>query len=151
MNFEHGGDVYSNEILYDFSANLNPLDMPKSVANALKSSVDEWKKYPDPYCRNLIKKIAEHENFPAKNIVCGNGAADLIYRIIQTFKTQKSVICAPSFSEYKKALTALGSKINIYYLSENSNFILDIGILEMLTESVDMLMLCSPNNPTGIT
>ena len=151
MNFEHGGDVYSNEILYDFSANLNPIGMPESVEDALKNSVDEWGKYPDPYCRNLNKKIAEHENFPAENIVCGNGAADLIYRIIQTFKPKKSVICAPSFSEYKKALTEFGSKISIYYLSGNSDFILDIGILEMLTESVDMLILCSPNNPTGIT
>ena len=151
MNFEHGGDVYSNEILYDFSANLNPLGMPESVANALKSSVDEWGKYPDHYCRKMTEKIAEHENFSAEKIVCGNGAADLIYRIIQTFKPQKSVICAPSFSEYKKALTEFGSKINIYYLSENSDFILDGKILEMLTESVDMLILCSPNNPTGIT
>ena len=151
MNFEHGGDVYSNDVLYDFSANLNPLGMPKSVADALKSSVDEWEKYPDHYCRKLTEKIAEHENFSAENIVCGNGAADLIYRIIQTFKPKKSVICAPSFSEYKKALTEFGSKINIYYLSENSGFILDGKILEMLTESVDMLILCLPNNPTGIT
>lgn len=151
MNFEHGGDVYSNKILCDFSANLNPLGMPKSVANALKSSVDEWEKYPDPYCRKLTEKIAERENFPAENIVCGNGAADLIYRIIQTFKPKKPVICAPSFSEYKKALIEFGSETNIYYLSENKGFILNSEILEILTESVDMLILCSPNNPTGIT
>ena len=151
MNFEHGGDVYNNDILYDFSANLNPIGMPESVADALKNSVDEWGKYPDSRCRNLIKKIAENENFPAENIVCGNGAADLIYRIVQTLKPKKSVICAPSFSEYKKALIEFGSEVNSYYLSENSGFILDGKILEMLTESVDMLILCSPNNPTGIT
>ncbi|MDE6764073.1 MAG: threonine-phosphate decarboxylase, partial [Oscillospiraceae bacterium] len=82
MNFEHGGNVYSNEILYDFSANINPLGMPINVKNALKKSVDKWDKYPDPYCGKLTEKIAEREKFPVENIVCGNGAADLIYRIV---------------------------------------------------------------------
>lgn len=151
MNFEHGGDIYNNDILYDFSANLNPLGMPKGVTNVLKNSVDEWDKYPDPYCRKLTEKIGLHENFFAKNIVCGNGAADLIYRIIQAFKPPKSVICAPSFSEYEKALNEFGSKITVYRLLEKNNFILDSGIIELLTENIDMLILCSPNNPTGKT
>lgn len=151
MNFEHGGDIYNNDILYDFSANLNPLGMPKGVTNVLKNSVDKWDKYPDPYCRKLTEKIGLHENFFAKNIVCGNGAADLIYRIIQAFKPPKSVICAPSFSEYEKALNEFGSKITVYRLLEKNNFILDSGIIELLTENIDMLILCSPNNPTGKT
>lgn len=150
MNFEHGG-IYNSDILYDFSANLNPLGIPKSVINLLKNSVDEWDKYPDPYCRKLTEKIGFHENFPAENIVCGNGAADLIYRIIQAFKPKKSVICAPSFSEYKKALTAFESEIIVHNLSEKNNFILGSGIIELLTENIDMLILCSPNNPTGKT
>lgn len=151
MNFEHGGDIYNNDILYDFSANLNPLGMPKSVTNVLKNSIDKWDKYPDPYCRKLTEKIGLHENFSAENIVCGNGAADLIYRIIQAFKPPKSVICAPSFSEYEKALNEFGSKITVYRLLEKNNFILDSGIIELLTENIDMLILCSPNNPTGKT
>lgn len=151
MNFEHGGDVYSNEMIYDFSANLNPLGMPECVKNSLKKSIDEWGKYPDPYCRKLTEKIAGYENISAENIVCGNGAADLVYRIVQAFKPKKSVICAPSFSEYKNALKGFGSKIDVHYLSESGGFILDRGILERFTESVDMLILCSPNNPTGRT
>lgn len=26
--FEHGGDIYSRQIAYDFSANINPLGLP---------------------------------------------------------------------------------------------------------------------------
>lgn len=152
MNSEHGGDIYNNNnILYDFSANFNPLGIPENVINVLKNSVDEWDKYPDPYCRKLTEKIGSNENFCTENIVCGNGAADLIYRIIQAFKPEKSVICTPSFSEYQKALTAFGSKIIAYGLSEKNDFILDIGITELFTENIDMLILCSPNNPTGKT
>lgn len=148
---EHGGDVFEREIVYDFSANLNPLGMPESVKNALRKSISEWEKYPDPFCRSLVKKLSEREDFPPENIVCGNGAADLIFRIVQTVKPKKAVVCAPSFSEYSKALTQNGSEISAYFLSEKSGFALDEKILEMLDESVQMLILCTPNNPTGRT
>lgn len=148
---EHGGDVFEREIVYDFSANLNPLGMPESVKNALQKSISEWEKYPDPFCRSLVKKLSERENFPPENIVCGNGAADLIFRIVQVVKPKKAVVCAPSFSEYSKALTQNGCEISAYFLSEKSGFALDENILEMLDESVRMLILSTPNNPTGRT
>ena len=151
MKNEHGGDIFEREILYDFSANLNPLGMPESVKNALQKSISEWEKYPDPFCRSLVKKLSERENFPPENIVCGNGAADLIFRIVQTVKPQKAVECAPSFSEYSKALIQNECEILHYFLSEKSGFALDEKILEMLDESVQMLILCTPNNPTGRT
>ncbi|MCM1329929.1 MAG: aminotransferase class I/II-fold pyridoxal phosphate-dependent enzyme [Ruminococcus sp.] len=151
MNFLHGGDVYGSEILLDFSANINPLGMPENVKNILKNSVSDWEKYPDPYCGKLIKKISERENFPEKNIVCGNGAADLIYKIVQALKPPNTVICAPSFSEYEKALREFGGKITLHFLSEENNFSIDKKILECLNNSVDMLILCTPNNPTGKT
>lgn len=148
---EHGGDVFEREIVYDFSANLNPLGMPERVKNALQKSISEWEKYPDPFCRSLVKKLSERENFAPENIVCGNGAADLIFRIVQAVKPTKAVVCAPSFSEYSKALTQNGCEISVYYLSEKNGFALDEKILEMLDESVQMLILCTPNNPTGRT
>lgn len=148
---KHGGDTFDRDIIYDFSANLNPLGMPLSVKKALENSVSDWEKYPDPYCRRLTKKLSEHENFPPENIVCGNGAADLIYRIVQAVKPKNAVICAPSFGEYSKALTEFGCEISTYFLSEKNDFLLDLGILKMLDERVDMLILCTPNNPTGQT
>lgn len=148
---EHGGDIFEREIMYDFSANLNPLGMPESVKNTLQKSISEWEKYPDPFCRSLVKKLSEQEDFSPENIVCGNGAADLIFRIVQTVKPKKAVVCAPTFSEYSKALTQNGSEISAYFLSEKNGFALDEKILEMLDESVQMLILSTPNNPTGRT
>ncbi len=148
---EHGGDIFGRDILYDFSANINPLGMPKSMKTALENSISEWEKYPDPYCRRLTKKLSYREKFPPENIVCGNGAADLIYRIVQAVKPKKAVICAPSFGEYSKALTQFGCEISTYFLSERNNFVLDCGIIKMLDKTVDMVILCTPNNPTGRT
>lgn len=148
---EHGGNIYNHDILYDFSSNLNPLGMPQTVKNVLINSVDKWEKYPDPFCRRLTEKLAEKEKFPVEKIICGNGAADLIYRIVQAVKPQNSVVCAPSFGEYEKALLQSGSKITKHYLSEENGFVLDESILKIFDENIDMIFLCTPNNPTGRT
>lgn len=148
---EHGGNILEQDIICDFSANLNPLGMPNSVKNALVNSIAQWEKYPDPFCRKLVKKLAEHENFLPENIVCGNGAADLIFRIAETVKPKKAVVCAPSFSEYSKALKQNGCELATSFLSEENGFALDEKILDMLDDSVELLILCTPNNPTGQT
>lgn len=148
---EHGGDIYTRKIEYDFSANLNPLGMPEEVKNALKNSVGDWESYPDPLCRKLVSALSDFEKIPSENIVCGNGAADLIYRISAAFKPKKAVIAAPTFSEYEKALRQSGSCVIKHYLLVKNEFLLDDSILEILDSSIDMLFLCSPNNPTGRT
>ena len=149
MICEHGGNIGRHDILYDFSANLNPLGMPESVKKAAAAAVEYSDKYPDPYCRGLVKKLAEHESFPEKKIVCGNGADDLIYRTIHALRPAKAVITAPTFSEYAKALTEVDCKITEYGLDERNGFALDEGILSELKSGTDMLILCNPNNPTG--
>ena len=149
MISEHGGNSLGLDILYDFSANLNPLGMPERVKNALKNSVGEWEKYPDHSCEKLIGKISEALSFEADRIVCGNGAADIIYRIVRSVKPQKCVITAPAFSEYEKALREIGCEIEYISLSEKNDFRLEASCLELLESGADMLILCSPNNPTG--
>ena len=39
MNIIHGGDIYRNQVEMDFSININPLGMPKAVADSLCQSV----------------------------------------------------------------------------------------------------------------
>ena len=67
---EHGGNIYRNDIIYDFSANINPLGMPENVKNALINSTNMWDKYPDPYCRELTRKLSEEVGISPKNIIC---------------------------------------------------------------------------------
>lgn len=140
MICEHGGDIYGREIKYDFSANLNPLGMPESVKKAAAAACAESGAYPDPHCRELVRKLAETEGFPEENIVCGNGADDLIYRAIHALKPKRAVIAAPTFSEYAKALSEVGCFVSEYAPEE---------IPGAITDNTDMLILCNPNNPTG--
>lgn len=89
---QHGGDTFSREIRYDFSSNLNPLGMPRRVKEALQSAVSEWERYPDPFCRTLREKLSKKEQLPMEQIVCGNGAADLIYRIVAAIRPKRALV-----------------------------------------------------------
>ena len=147
---EHGGNPLALTGVTDFSANINPMGMPDSVRKAFIQSADELEKYPDPYCIKLRQKIAERLNISEKNIVCGNGADDIIYRIVHAFRPRRALLCAPTFSEYSKALSECGCEITEHFLSSENDFEADGSIFGKLHD-VDMFFICSPNNPTGRT
>lgn len=148
--YEHGGDIYGHtNIQLDFSVNTNPLGLPAKVKQALASRMDEFARYPDPKCRQLCAAISGHENIPQDWILCGNGAADLIYRLCYAVKPRKALVCAPTFSEYERALRQAGSQLITFPLMKENDFSLTDEILEQLVADIDMLFLCHPNNPTG--
>ena len=57
----HGGDIYHNDTLFDFSSNVNPWGIHPHVKEAIIKSLDNADKYPDPYCTQLRKKLEEKE------------------------------------------------------------------------------------------
>jgi len=154
IKYGHGGDIetakayYSGEIL-DFSANINPLGMPEGVALAARESIRDTVHYPDPHCRRLRQAIAEKEGVEARNILCGNGAADLIFRLALALKPKRAVVLAPTFSEYESALRAAGCDVQYHRLRRENHFDVTDALLDQLTPDIDMLWLCTPNNPSG--
>lgn len=151
MNDLHGGNIYKYKNYLDFSANINPLGIPESVRNAVIQSAELWEKYPDPHCTELTAKISEKENISAPHIVCGNGADDVICRIIEVFRPETALVCVPSFSEYSRILSENGCKIHKYFLDEKNNFSVMPDIVKYIDKKTEMVFLCSPNNPTGNT
>ena len=144
----HGGDIYAGKVLLDFSANTNPFGTPQAVQDAIIEALPRLHRYPDPYCRKLVSAIAEHEAVPKNYILCGNGAADLIYAYGRAVHPKKAAMLAPTFSEYAQGLS--DCKISYYFLQESKDFSLDSGILDFLRrEKPEVLFLCDPNNPTG--
>lgn len=148
--FEHGGDIYAgHNIRIDFSVNTNPMGIPEAVKQALISSVKEFAHYPDPYCRELRSAIAEFEGIAADNILCGNGAADLIFRLCLSTRPGEALLPAPTFSEYEKAVRTSGGNVRYHMLHEAGGFALTERIVEDITAQTDMVFICNPNNPTG--
>ncbi|MGI5958939.1 MAG: pyridoxal phosphate-dependent aminotransferase [Massiliimalia sp.] len=147
----HGGDIYSpGRKVLDFSANINPLGMPEPVRQALYHCAEACEHYPDPLCRDLTRVIGEKEGCPPQWILCGNGAADVIFRLVFSQKPKKAAVLAPTFAEYEAALQAVGCTVVSYQLNPKEDFIPGEGFLRWLSqERPDMVFVCNPNNPTG--
>ncbi len=146
----HGGDVYDGEIQLDFSANTNPYGTPQGVLDAITAALPRVHQYPDPYCRELVKTISEFESAPKDWILCGSGAAELIYSYCEALRPGRAMELAPTFSEYSLALERVGCQVERYSLKKENYFSLTEDFLPALERSrPDVLFLCNPNNPTG--
>ena len=149
-NHKHGGDIYRHKNVIDFSANCNPFGTPESVKEAAAEAMERISDYPDTDCEELRNAIADYEKLPSEYIICGNGAADLIFSLVLSRKPEKALLMAPAFAEYEQALSTVGCQIKRHYLMEERGFIPDDGIIDDITEDIDILFLCNPNNPTGV-
>lgn len=152
---DHGGNIhkYDHPVL-DFSANLNPLGTPVSIKHALIENIDKYEAYPDPDNVELKLAIGSRHCIEPDRIVCGNGAADIIFRIPLALKPKRALIIAPTFSEYAESLYTSGSDVSYYILKEDDEFFLNINedIINILqAEPFDIVFICNPNNPTGLT
>lgn len=151
MRYTHGGDIYSHgEDILDFSVSLNPLGTPNEVIEAGMESLKHPDVYPDMYCRKLRQAIAEHTGTQPDNIICGCGAAELIYNVVLALKPKKALIAVPAFSEYESALDTAGCKKLFYYLKEENGFKCEYDILDLIDDKTDMVFICSPGNPSGV-
>lgn len=157
MDWTHGGDwagyqeEYGGAEPLDFSANVSPLGVPEGVQAALQKAAGHAGCYPDPFCRALRNALADWEQIPAGEIACGNGAADLIYRIAWAAKPKRALVTAPAFSEYEAALKMAGCEVARCPLRAENGFRLEREFAGAIVPGIEAVFLCEPNNPTGLT
>ena len=154
----HGSDLEKIEEIYgikkeeivSFSANVNPLGVSPKLRVALSEQIDAITSYPDREYTSLRKCIAEYCNTDYENVIVGNGSTELISLFIQIEHPKKAMIIGPTYSEYEREIS-LGGGTTLYYpLKEADNFKLDTeDFISHLNESIDLLVICNPNNPTS--
>lgn len=153
----HGGDIIGTAVRYglapeaiiDFSANINPLGPPPAVYEAIRANLPQIVHYPDPESRRLRAALAAYLDVPQPAIICGNGASELIFLLLAALAPRTVLLPVPSFSEYEIAARVAGATIRYLPLERRDNFTLDLSRLKKAVCDVDLVFLCSPNNPVG--
>lgn len=153
--YQHGGDIYTagtaagGRAFVDYSANINPLGLPAGVRRAVRNALGRCVNYPDPFCRQLTAAAADFLGVRPEYIFFGNGAADVLFRLALALKPERALLLAPTFADYEKALRSVGCEISYFRLKPEQDFCVDGSILEQITDDVDIVVICNPNNPTG--
>jgi len=131
-------EEYKGKEAVFLDANENPYNAP-------------YNRYPDPLQTKLKEKISELKNISSDQLFLGNGsdeAIDLLIRIFCSPGKDSIIIADPTYGMYK--VCADINNINVLEISLTEDFQPDAtAILEKTDENSKIIMLCSPNNPTG--
>lgn len=155
-NSTHGGNIYkkakelgiSEHQILDYSANISPLGIPSHIKKAMVDAIEGTINYPDPDCTALREAIGRQDGVEPDCVTCGNGGADLLYRLAFGLKPKKVLLPVPAFVEYEEAMTAAGARM--VYETMDEDFHIREDMTERITEDTDLVILCNPNNPTGL-
>lgn len=153
MQEVHGGDIYRNQVMLDFSVNVNPLGPPEEVRRALYEAVAHCGEYPDIHGEKLKAALSRELSVKKEYLVCGNGASELFMGIMHGLRPEKTLIPVPSFSGYRYAAEAVESQVIEIALREENGFSLAeepfCALAALTGEKESILFLANPNNPTG--
>lgn len=109
-------------------------------------------RYPDPYQAELKEKLSELKDVPTNNIFIGNGSdevIDLAFRIFCNPGVDKALTFSPTYGMYD--VSAGINDVELLKAPLTSNFQIDTAALKnyLNDETIKIIFLCSPNNPTG--
>ncbi|GMQ63894.1 histidinol-phosphate transaminase [Vallitalea sp. AN17-2] len=154
----HGSDLEKIESIYkinkydiiNFSGNVNPLGVSRNLIDLLSKNVHVIGMYPDREYTRLRKQLEKYIGVNYENIIVGNGSTELISIFINIIKPTKALIVGPTYSEYEREISIGGGFSNYYSLKEELDFKIDIkDLLSNITDDMDLLVICNPNNPTS--
>ncbi len=131
-------DEYQGELGIYIDANENPYD------NGVN-------RYPDPYQKELKKRVGEIKGVEPKNIFIGNGSdepIDLVFRVFCEPRIHNMVTITPTYGMYRVAAAINDVEIREVQLDENFGIDAD-RLLAATDENTRVIFLCSPNNPSG--
>ena len=154
----HGSDLEKIEQIYgikkeeitSFSANVNPLGISPLLRKALADHIDAISTYPDREYTSLRRCLSAYTGASPDHIIVGNGSTELISLFIQITHPKKALILGPTYSEYEREISLCGGTTVYYPLREEADFALDVhDFTERLDQTLDLVVICNPNNPTS--
>lgn len=133
--------------------NENPFDYPAELKELVFKRMRSipWSRYPEFYPRKLIRKIAEYYDWKEAGILVGNGSNELIQAafMVTLDKSKRLLLPQPTFTLYKLIAGILGASMIEVPLTSELEFDTQEMIRMVKSESIDLIVICSPNNPTG--
>jgi histidinol-phosphate aminotransferase len=128
---------------------LNANECPWSVPGDALS----LNRYPEPQPTALLERLAELYGVETERLLVGRGsdeAIDLLVRALCRAGEDRVLISPPTFGMYAVAARVQGAGLLSVPLRVEAGFALDIdALLAAVDDSVRIVFVCSPNNPTG--
>ena len=139
---------------FKLSSNENPLGPVPAVLDVLREAADIHR-YPDSSCTLLRNALATFLDVPADDIVTGAGSLGALNQILAAFSGQNDdgvpdevVYAWRSFEAYPICVGLAGAKgVQVPVRSDGGHDLR--AMAAAVTARTKVVLLCTPNNPTG--
>ena len=133
-----------NECPHDFPAELKRLVLERAA-------VAPWQRYPEFVPARLLERLAQHYGWVPEGLVVGNGSNEIIQATLSVVLAQGEAVVAPSptFSLYRLLTGVLGGRYAPVPFGERFAFDVNRIVETAVRERARVVVLNSPNNPTG--
>ncbi|MFL6210306.1 MAG: histidinol-phosphate transaminase [Pyrinomonadaceae bacterium] len=133
--------------------NENPFELPARIKDevARRLQLRAWGRYPDFVPVALHEKLAKFADWTTAGVIAGNGSNELIQATLMTTVEpgKRVLICEPTFALYRQVTTVLGGETISVPLAPDLTFNVPAIRAAIAAHKPDVVIICSPNNPTG--
>jgi histidinol-phosphate aminotransferase len=132
--------------------NESPYELPDTLKRAAVERVlaRPWGRYPEFVPAAITNALARFTGWPGEGILVGNGSNELIQAALTLTMGpgRTAAIPQPTFTLYKLLSSILQANV-ISVPLKAADLTYDIDGLVQAAASSDVVVICSPNNPTG--
>ncbi len=135
---------------YKLSSNENPYPPLPSVLDTVRGAAESFNRYPDMFATGLVQAIADRFDVPPAHVATGTGSVGVLQQLVQATSAQGDEILYAwrSFEAYPIVVQVSGARSVTVPLTPDEHHDLD-GMLAAITPRTRLVLVCSPNNPTG--
>ena len=130
-----------------------PHDLPPELKRAVldRAAAAPWQRYPEFVPARLLERLAAHYGWVPEGVVVGNGSNELIQATLSVILGEGDAVVAPAptFSLYRLLTGVLGGRFVPVPLTDRFEFDVDRIAETAARERARVIVLNSPNNPTG--
>jgi histidinol-phosphate aminotransferase len=129
--------------------NENPHPPSGAVIKAIVDAAKNGNRYPGDGPK-LRAEIAKTYQLEPGNVFLGNGSSEIIEMVMKVFVApgEEVVIPNPTFSLFESRATIIGGKVIKVDQKEDLQYDTE-AILKAITSRTKVIIICTPNNPTG--
>ncbi|TYL49790.1 histidinol-phosphate transaminase [Nocardioides sp. BGMRC 2183] len=135
---------------YKLSSNENPYPPLPGVLEAATRAVAAMERYPDMGVTALYRALADRLDLVPEQLSAGTGSTAVLFQLISAFCGPGDEVVVPwrSFEAYPIAITVAGARGVPVPLTADARHDLE-AMADAVTERTRVLIVCTPNNPTG--
>ncbi len=143
--------IYEAEV--KLNQNENPYDFPADLKEEVWRRYRErqWSRYPDFVPDSLRARLAAFAGWHKEGTLVGNGSNELLQAALLVLVKERSgvAIPVPTFTVYSLVSRILGARVVGVPLNPDMSYNVDALIERSVAAHARLLIVCTPNNPTG--